>query len=174
MAENSCCEALAIRRKLAESDPDQYLPDVASTLNCLGKLYSSMPGTCQAEEAFVEALEIRRRLSATAPQTHLLEVVATLGSLAEFYLSTKRTKMAAAQASEAERLLDPLWRAKPALYGDEMAGVLATRAQICESIMGSSAEAIAFARRAIEAAQDPALKEEIRLLIESLRPEQTP
>jgi hypothetical protein len=82
--------------------------------------------------------------------------------------------MAVAQASEAERILDPLWRAKPALYGDEMARVLATRAQICELVMGSSAEASAFARRAFEAAQDPALKEELRLLIESLCPEQTP
>jgi hypothetical protein len=133
-----------------------------------------MPGTGQAEEAFVEALEIRRRLSATAPETHLPEVVETLGSLADFYLSTKRAKMAVAQASEAERILDPLWRAKPALYGDEMARVLATRAQICELVMGSSAEASAFARRAFEAAQDPALKEELRLLIESLCPEQTP
>ena len=49
---------------------------------------------------------------------------------------------------------------------DRMARVLAKRAQIRESIMSSSAEASAFAQRAFAATQDPALKEEIRLLIE--------
>jgi tetratricopeptide (TPR) repeat protein len=173
MAENSHCGALAIYRRLAEIDPDQNLPNVASTLNCLGKLYGSTQRAAQAEEAFGEALEIRRRFSTTDPATRVPEVVATLGSLAEFYLSTKRIRIAAAHASEAERLLDPLWRANPALYGDEMARVLATRAQICESIMGSGAEARTFAKRAFEAALDPSFKEEIQLLIESVRSEQT-
>jgi tetratricopeptide (TPR) repeat protein len=174
IAENFYCGVLAIYRRLAEIEPDQYLPDVASTLNCLGEFYGNTRRTGLAEEAFGEALEISRSLSAADPEARLPEVVATLGSLASLYLSTKRTKMATAQAAEAERLLDPLWRANPALYGDQMARVLAIRAQICESIMSSSAEASAFAQRAFAAAQDPALKEEIRLLIEGPRSAQTP
>jgi hypothetical protein len=174
MAENCYCAALGDYRRLAEIQPDQYLPEVASTLNCLGGLYGDTQKTSQAEEAFGEALEIRRRLSATAPEKYLPEVVTTLGCLAWLYLSTKRSKMASAQASEAERLLDPLWQANPAFYGDQMARILLIRSQIHESILSSSSEAITFAERALEVAYDLALKEEIRSVIESLRFTKTP
>jgi tetratricopeptide (TPR) repeat protein len=173
-AEQLYVEALAIYRKLAEVEPDQYLPDVAARLNSLGELYGDSRRVDQAEEAFGEALEIRRRLSATDPETRLPEVVETLVGLAGLYLSANRMRMAMAQASEAERLLDPHWRANPVPNGDQMARVLATHAQICQSMASSSAEATTLAERALEAAQDPALKEKIRLLIESLRSEQTP
>jgi len=167
-------EALAIYRRLAEIEPDQYLPDVAARLNSLGGLYGDSQRVDRAEEAFGEALEIRRRLSATDPEMRLPEVAETMVSLAALYLSTNRIKMAMAQVSEAERLLDPQWRANPIPNGDQMARVLAAHAQICQSMASSSAEATTLAERALEAAQDPALKESIRLLIESLRSEQTP
>ena len=38
-AEEAFAEALEIRRKLAEANPDAYLPYVASTLNNLANLY---------------------------------------------------------------------------------------------------------------------------------------
>jgi hypothetical protein len=142
---------------------------VASRLNRLGELYGDSRRADQAEEAFAEALEIRHGLSAADPGTRLPEVVETLVSLASLYLCTKRTKMATARASEAERLLDPHWRADPTPNGDQMARVLAMRAQIYRSIARSSGEATTLAERALAVAQDSTLKEEIQLLIESLR-----
>jgi tetratricopeptide (TPR) repeat protein len=55
-AEEAYAEALAIRRKLAEANPDAYLPDVATTLNNLAILYSATQRMSQAEEAYAEAL----------------------------------------------------------------------------------------------------------------------
>jgi len=168
-AERLYGDALAIYRELAKAEPCQFLPDVASRLNRLGQLYADSRRTDRAEEAFGEALEIRRGLSATDPDTRLPEVVETLVSLAALYLSTRRSKMAMAQVAEAERILDPLWRANPVLNGDQMARVLAVRAEICQSATNSGTEARTFAERALTAAQDPALKDEIQLLIDSLR-----
>ena len=57
-------EAVEIRRRLAAARPDAFEPDLAMSLNNLGRMLS---GAGRPEEAWVadaEAIEIRRRLAA--------------------------------------------------------------------------------------------------------------
>src|SRR3989304_3450689 len=74
-------EALEIRRKLAQSNPQTYLPDVSMTLNNLGTLQSKKNEFEDALKSYNEALEIRRKLAQSNPQTYLPNVAATLYKL---------------------------------------------------------------------------------------------
>ena len=81
-AEQSYLEALGIRRKLAEKNPDVYLPYVATTLNNLGILQSDKNELEQAEQSYTEALGIRRKLVDKNPDVYLPYVATTLKNLA--------------------------------------------------------------------------------------------
>jgi nephrocystin-3 len=67
-AEEAYREALEIRRRLAEKEPQVYEPDVAMTLNNLGLVLSDLRRLEEAEGAFREALGIYRRLADKEPQ----------------------------------------------------------------------------------------------------------
>jgi hypothetical protein len=75
----------------------------------------------------------------------------TLNDLAWLDLSTGRARMAMANLSEAEHILDPFWCSSPSTYGDWMAQVLLARAQTCGAIKTPGTEACALARRALAA-----------------------
>ena len=55
-------EALEIRRRLAEGNPEAYEPDVATTLNNLAILHRDTQRLAEAEEECMEAVEIWHRL----------------------------------------------------------------------------------------------------------------
>jgi len=84
-AETSYLEALEIYRKLAEVNPQTYLPYVATTLNNLGLLQSAKNEFDQAETSYLEALEIRRKLAEVNPQTYEIPLATTHISLSLFY-----------------------------------------------------------------------------------------
>jgi len=81
-AEKSFEEALNIRRKLAQANPQTYLPDVAGTLNNLGLLRHDKNKFEKAEKPYQEALKIYRKLTQVNPQTHLPDIGMTLNNLA--------------------------------------------------------------------------------------------
>jgi tetratricopeptide (TPR) repeat protein len=170
-AEEAYGEALAIRRKLAEANPDAYLPEVTMTLNNLAVLYSDTQRMQKAEEAYGEALVIRRKLAEANPEAYLPNVAATLSNLAYLLLSMERLQEAETIAREAELLLTPLWHANPTLLGNQIARILSTQALIFEASQSTASEACAYARRAFAAAIDTALKESIRQIIDRLSPE---
>src|SRR3989304_1190654 len=74
-------EALEIGKKLAQSNPQTYLPDVAATLNNLGLLQSDKNEFDDALKSYKEALEIGRKLAQSNPQTYLPDVAMTLNNL---------------------------------------------------------------------------------------------
>lgn len=74
-------EALEIRRTFARTNPQTFLPDLATTLNNLGVLHWNTNNLEQAEAEHKEALEIRRTLAQTNPQAFLPDVATTLNSL---------------------------------------------------------------------------------------------
>jgi tetratricopeptide (TPR) repeat protein len=60
-------ESLKIRRKLAQQNPDVYLPKVAATLYNLGILHRGGNRMVEARTAFEESLKIYRALEKAAP-----------------------------------------------------------------------------------------------------------
>jgi len=154
-------KAFITYKKLAEINPDRYRPDVAMTLNNLAILYGDTRRPQKADNAFGAALAIYRNLSATNPEAFLPLVATTLNNLASFEHLAGRTQEAEAHASEAEKLLEPQWKANHELHGNLMARILATRALIAYTSQQPTS-ACAFARRAVTAAYDPILKQRIQ------------
>ncbi|MDE2216744.1 MAG: tetratricopeptide repeat protein, partial [Planctomycetota bacterium] len=107
-------EALEIRRKLAQSNPQTYLPDVAMTLNNLGILQKSKNEFEDALKSYKEALEIRRKLAQSNPQTYLPNVAMTLINLSIFYQKGQPDKDVSVQyAMEALKILTPFLEGAP-------------------------------------------------------------
>ncbi len=159
--ESALTKAFIIYKKLAEMNPDRYRPDVAMTLTNLAILYGDTQRPQKADNAFGAALAIYRSLSAANPDAFLPLVATTLNNLASFEHLAGRTQEAEAHASEAEKLLEPQWKANHELHGNLMARILATRALIAYTSQQPTS-ACAFARRAVTAAYDPILKQRIQ------------
>ncbi|PSR56371.1 hypothetical protein AHMF7605_24170 [Adhaeribacter arboris] len=68
-AEKAFSEALEIRRKLAQSNPVAFEPNVAITLHNLGILYRDIKEYEKAENASLEALKIRIKYLSNQPHT---------------------------------------------------------------------------------------------------------
>ena len=67
-------EALEIYRKLAQANPQAYLPYVAGTLNNLGLLQYDKNAFDDALKSYKEALEIKRKLAQANPHTELQSI----------------------------------------------------------------------------------------------------
>ncbi len=160
-AEEAYREALSIYRELARANPEAYLPYVATTLNNLAALYYATQRMKEAEEAYREALSIRRKLARANPGAYLPDVAMTLNNLANLYRTTQRMQQAEEACHEAEALLEPLWSANPEVHGDQMARILLMRALLCEETGESNSDACALARRALAAAYNLGLKQQI-------------
>ena len=74
-------EALKIRRKLALTHPEVYLPEVAGTLNNLGNTLTEQHDYAKAILLLKEALKINRKLALTHPEVYLPEVAGTLNNM---------------------------------------------------------------------------------------------
>ncbi len=82
-AEKLYNEALDNYRKLAEDNPQVYLPYVATTLNNLANLVKEeTQRRAEAEILYNEALTIRRELAEHNPQVYLPNLATTLNNLA--------------------------------------------------------------------------------------------
>jgi tetratricopeptide (TPR) repeat protein len=72
-------EAVDIRRRLVQTRPDAFLPDVAMSLNNLGAMLSNLGRREEALAATQEAVDIRRRLAQTRPDAFLPDLARKRG-----------------------------------------------------------------------------------------------
>ncbi|MDO5969355.1 tetratricopeptide repeat protein [Flavivirga aquimarina] len=115
-AESSYLEALEIRRKLAEDNPQTYLPDVGMTLNNLAVLQRDKNEFEKAESSYEEALEIYRKLAEANPQTYLPYVAGTLNNLAVLQRAKNEFEKAESSYEEALEIRRKLAEANPQTY----------------------------------------------------------
>jgi len=123
-AETSYTEALSLRRKLAEANPEAYLPDVAMTLNNLAILYRATQRMREAETSYTEALSLYRKLAEANPEAYLPDVAMTLNNLANLYSDTQRMRDAETSYTEALSLRRKLAEANPEAYLPDVAMTL--------------------------------------------------
>ncbi len=132
-AEQAYAEALATYRKLAEANPEAYLPNVATTLNNLANLYSDTQRMKEAEQAYAEALATYRKLAEANPEAYLPDVAMTLNNLANLYRATQRMKEAEQAYAEALATYRKLAEANPEAYLPNVATTLNNLAYYCLS-----------------------------------------
>jgi tetratricopeptide (TPR) repeat protein len=83
-------EAVAIYRRLAETRPEAFLPNLASSLNNLGIRLSDLGRREKALSASEEAVAIRRRLAETRPAVFLSNLANSLDTLSAALTSLGR------------------------------------------------------------------------------------
>jgi tetratricopeptide (TPR) repeat protein len=66
----SFTEALKIRRKIAQKNPDVFLPDLASTLYGLGMLHARQGRVTEARQSIEEALSIYEKFAQRSPEQY--------------------------------------------------------------------------------------------------------
>ena len=150
-------EALEIRRRLAQTNPQAYEPDVAETLNNLAILYSNTQRFTESEAMYKEALEIHRRLAQTNPQAYEPDVAATLINLALLYSNTQRFTESEAMYKEALEICRRLAQANPQTYEPYVAqtqynlGMLKVQQELYPDAITSFEEALEIYRRLAKA-----------------------
>jgi len=120
-AETAYTEALEIRKKLAEKNPDAYNPDVATTQNNLGVLYWNLGRFEEAETAYTEALEIRKKLAKKNPDAYNPDVAMTENNLGNLYRNLGRFREAETAYIEALEIRKKLAQKNPDTYNPEVA-----------------------------------------------------
>ena len=112
-AERGWIAALQLSRDLAAQNPAAYRPNVATTLNNLGILYSVTGRLAEADKAYSEALTIRRDLATQNPAAYRPNVANTLNNLGILYRDTGRLAEADKAYSEALTIYRDLEASNP-------------------------------------------------------------
>ena len=87
-------ESIEKFRKLAETDPDAYLPELSVYLNNLASIYSKQERFQESEAKYLEALEVDKTLAKKYPKTYEFDVVIDMTNIALLYQKTNRLKEA--------------------------------------------------------------------------------
>src|SRR5215831_4502698 len=143
-------EAVAIYRRLAETRPDAFLPDLASSLNNLGIRLSNLGRREEALAASQEAVAIRRRLAETRPDAFLPDLASSLNNSGAMLSNLGRREEALAASQEAVAIYRRLAETRPDAFLPDLA-----------SSISVTSDALAALNRHGEAAQAATLALEI-------------
>ncbi|WP_337045406.1 tetratricopeptide repeat protein [Emticicia sp. 17c] len=149
--------ALKIYEDLAQKVPEQYLPDVATTLNNLGNFYSDNQQKSEAQAAYERALAIYEGLALKNPEQYLPDLAGTLNNLGLFYSDNQQKSEAQAAYERALEIYEGLSRKNPEQYLPSLATTLNNLGNFY-SANQKKAEAQAAYERALEIYEGLSLK----------------
>ena len=117
-------ESVTIRRTLAATRPDAFLPDLARALNNLGVDLNSLGDREGALAATQESVSIRRSLAATRPDAFLPDLAIALRTLGMVLRAAERPAEASDAFGEGVRGLLPFVQRERAAFGHLAATLL--------------------------------------------------
>jgi tetratricopeptide (TPR) repeat protein len=109
-------EAVEVYRKLAEANPQAFLPNLAMSLNNLGNGLSALGRREQALETAQEAVDIRRKLAEANPQAFLPNLAMSLGTYGSVLLALDRHSEASLAFAEGLQHLAPFYQDLPQAF----------------------------------------------------------
>jgi protein O-mannosyl-transferase len=116
--------ALVLHRQVAEKDPGEHLPEMATTLISLGTVERLQNRPDEARQHYEEALKIRRQLAKQNPGVYLPEMATTLSNLGALDLIENRMGEARQLYEEALHTYRQLAEQNPAVYLPDVAKTL--------------------------------------------------
>ncbi len=140
--------ALSRRRQLAAAEPGEYMPDVAGTLNSMGKLLRELGKIDDAKPCFQEALRIYRDLSLSDPEVYMPDAAITLSNVGALYAQTGNPDEGLAYYKESLGIYRELFRRYPSAYTQDYLAALDGVLEVCEKL--GMAERIKECKQEIE------------------------
>ncbi|MQS08448.1 tetratricopeptide repeat protein, partial [Streptomyces alkaliphilus] len=153
-------EAVAIRRTLAENQPDTHLPDLAKSLNSLSVDLENLGRHEEALTAITEAVVIRRTLAENQPDAHLPDLAMSLNNLAIYLRSLGEHEKAMVAITEAVAIRRTLAENQPDTHLPDLATSLNSLSLALgdlarhEKALGIVVEAVAIRRTLAETRPD--------------------
>ncbi len=126
--------ALSRRRQLAAATPDEYMPDVASTLNNLGQLLKKTKKLDKAKPCFLEALRIYRDVSQSQPDVYMIDMAATLNNLAALHSQTGLPDEALAYYKESLGIYREFFQRYPSAYSEKLLSTLKDATEVYQKL----------------------------------------
>lgn len=127
-------EAVALRRILAQSNPDAVLPALATSLKSLSTRLSDLGRREEALAARQEVASLYRMLAQGNPDAFLPDLAASLSDLGKMLNTLGRGDEALAIAREALEALWPLFERFPQAFARKMNMILGNLASLHESL----------------------------------------
>jgi tetratricopeptide (TPR) repeat protein len=109
-------EAVDIYRRLAQTRPDAFLPDLATSLNASAAMLSNLGRREEALATSQEAVDIYRRLAQTRPDAFLPNLATSLSVMSDVFAAFERHVDAAQAAAQALEILAPFVERYPQTY----------------------------------------------------------
>ncbi len=125
-------EALDIYRKLAETNPQAFLPDLAMSLNNLGTMLSDLGRREDALKAAQEAGDIYRKLAETNPQAFLPDLAMSLGAYGKVLRTLERHAESAESFAEGLQSIAPFYRALPNAFASLAKNLMQDYLRACQ------------------------------------------
>jgi tetratricopeptide (TPR) repeat protein len=153
-------EAVNIRRRLAQTRPDAFLPDLAMSLNNVGNALSDLGRHEEALAASQEAVDIYRRLAQTRPDVFLTYLATCLNNLGGNLSDFGRREEALSASQEAVDIRRQLAQTRPDAFLPDLAmslsnlGADLSSLGRCEQALAASQEAVDIYRRLAHARPD--------------------
>ncbi|MFE5859105.1 tetratricopeptide repeat protein [Streptomyces virginiae] len=162
-AVTAAAEAVALRRRLAETDPARYEDGLATALNNLATFLARSGRRTETLDIAREVLAIQRRLAAADRAAHEPDLASALNNLGIHLWEARRMEEAHVPTREAVEIRRRLAGVNPAAYEPHLADALAnlgahlSGAGLLQEAVPPTAEAVAIQRRLAQA--DPATYE---------------
>jgi len=121
LAEVRYRENLDIYQRLAAISPQAYEPDLATTQNNLGLLYSDTQCYGESEEMYLSAVEIYQRLSVVDPRVYEPYLATTQNNLGLLYRDTQRYGESEEMYLSAVEIYQRLSVVNPQVYEPDLA-----------------------------------------------------
>lgn len=128
-------QAMDIRRRLADTNPDAFEPDLATSLNNLGLRLEEMGRREEALTAAQDAVDIRRRLAETSPAAFEPDLAKSLRACAWVRVEL-RTELAEAFDSirESAGVYRRLAAGLPHAFTSDLSASLITAADVLDGV----------------------------------------
>ncbi|MDD2468909.1 MAG: tetratricopeptide repeat protein, partial [Desulfobulbus sp.] len=148
-AMGACQRAVEIYERLADRNPEAFLPDLASSLNNLGIFYSELGQREEAMGACQRAVEIYERLTDRNPEAFLPALASSLNNLGNRYSELGQREEAMGACQRAVEIPERLADRNPEAFLPDLAMSLNNLGTFY-SELGQREEAMGACQRAVE------------------------
>jgi tetratricopeptide (TPR) repeat protein len=142
-------EAVELYRRLAQTRPDAFLPDLASSVGSLGPHFSALGRREEALAASQEAVELYRRLAQARPDAFLPDLGMSLSNLGNCFSALGRREEALGASQEAVELYRCLAQPRPDAFLPDL-GMSLNNLGHRFSALGRQEEALAASQEAVD------------------------